>query len=69
MKTSPLILQLFVVLANKVATDARLEVGKDRRQPVISPLFQLTEDAGFEEDFGVTETVLITKVQRRQHLL
>ena len=69
MRGLPLILQLLVILADEVSANARLEVGQDRRQPVISPLFELTEDAGFEEDLGVTETILIAEVQRRQHLL
>ena len=64
-----MILQLLVVLADEVATDARLEVGQDHRQSFVSPLLQLTKDSGFEEDFGVTETILIAKVQRGQHLL
>ena len=66
---SPLVLQLLVVLADEVAADARLEVGEDRRQPVVTPLLELTEDAGLEEDLGVTETILVAEVQRRQHLL
>jgi len=65
----PLVLQLLVVLADEVATDASLKVGQDRRQSVVSPFLKLTEDAGLEEDLGVTQTVLIAKIQRRQHLL
>ena len=66
---SPLIAQLLVVLADEVAADARLEVGQDGGQPVIAPLLQLTEDAGLEEHLGVTESVLVAEIQRRQDLL
>lgn len=69
MQFSPLILQLLVVFADEVAADASLEVGQDRRQSVVTPFLQLTEDAGLEEDLGVTESILIAEVQRRQNLL
>jgi len=66
---APLIAQLGVVLADEVAADARLEVGKDAGQLVLAHLLQLAEDAGLEEDLGVTDAVVVAEFQRRQHLL
>ena len=66
---SPLIAELGVVPTDEVAADARLEVGEDGGQLLLAHLFQLTEDAGLEEDLRVSDTVVVAEVQRRQHLL
>ena len=66
---SPLVAELGVVLADEVAADARLEVGEDGRELLLAHLLELTEDAGLEEHLGVSDTVVVAEVQRRQHLL
>jgi len=66
---SPLIAQLGVVLADEVAADARLEVGEDAGQLLLAHLLELTEDTGLEEDLGVSDTIVVAEIQRRQHLL
>ena len=65
----PLILELRVVLADQISTDARLEVGDDLGQALVTHLLKLTEDAGLEEDLGVTDTVVVAKVKGGENLL
>jgi len=39
-------------------SDGRLDTNEDRRKSVVSHFFKSTEETGFEEDFGVTESEL-----------
>ena len=65
----PLILEFCVVLSNHVASNTSLEVGKNLGETLITHLFQLTQHSGFEEDLGVSDTILILNVQSGKNLL
>jgi len=68
--TLPLVLELLVILADEVSADASLEVGDDLAETFVSHVFESSEDAGLEEDLGVTETVVILiELQRIEHFL
>ena len=64
-----MVLKLGVVLADKVTADARLEVGDDLGQTLVSHLLKLTKDAGLEEDLRVTDAVVLPKVKGSENLL
>ena len=65
----PLILEFCVVLSNHVASNTSLEVGEDLGETLVTQLFQMTQHSGFEEDLGVTNTILILNVQSGKNLL
>jgi len=66
----PLILKLLVVLADEVPPDASLKIGDDLRQAFVSHILKSSKDAGLEEDFGVSETVVIlVQLQCAENLL
>jgi len=66
----PLILELLVVLADEVATDASLEVCHNLGQSLVSHVLQSAEHSSLEEDLGVTETVVVlVELQSNEDLL
>ena len=68
--TLPLVLELLVILADEVSADACLEVGDDLAETFVPHVLQSAEDAGLEEDLGVSETIIVLiQLQRIEHLL
>ena len=66
----PLVLELLVVLADEVSADASLKVGDDLTETLVSHVLEGSEDAGLEEDLGVSQTVVVLiQLQRVEHLL
>lgn len=63
-------LELLVVAAHEVGSDVSLEQSNDPGETLVTHVLKLTEDTGFEEDLGVTETVFIgIKSQSPKNLL
>lgn len=63
-------MQLLVILADEVSTDASLKVGDDFAKTFISHVLKSSKDAGLEEDFRVSKAVVIlVHLQRTEHLL
>ena len=55
----PLIPKFLVVISHKITTDACLEERQNAGEFFITHVLKLTENTGTEEDFGVSQTVLI----------
>jgi len=55
----PLILKLLVLSLHQITTDMSLEKADDSRQPFVTHILKITEDASLEEDLGASNLVLV----------
>lgn len=68
-KSSSLVLQLLVLFAHQITSNVSLESRNNGRQAFVTHFLKHTEYTGFEEDLGVTKTVLCgVELQSKQNL-